>query len=210
MSTPKQKLLITPEQYLAFEREADERHEWLDGVIRQMAGESPQHSIICSNVNASFNLQLRGKPCATFSPNMKVYSRLATDTAMKGLFSYTDTLIVCGPPQFHDQHGDVLTNPKVIVEVLSDSTEKYDRSEKFERYAQNSSLTDYILISQHRACVEHFARQEQGVWQYYRATTLTDIIHLASIDCHLPLVEVYDRIEFKTAAQEVEVDETQD
>lgn len=209
MSTPRQKLLITPEEYLAFERRADERHEWLDGVIRQMAGESPQHSIICSNVNASFNLQLRGKPCATFSPNMKVYSRLATDTTMKGLFSYTDTLVVCGPPQFHDQHRDVLTNPKVVVEVLSASTENYDRTEKFERYAQNSSLTDYILISQHRACIEHFARQEQAVWQYYRATTLADSIYLASIGCRLSLTEVYDRIEFKTPEPEVESGESQ-
>lgn len=80
-------------------------------MIRQLAGASPQHSIICSNVNASFNFQLRGKPCATFSLNLKVYSRLATDTTMKGLFSYTDTLIAGGPPQFHDEHRDVLTNP---------------------------------------------------------------------------------------------------
>lgn len=210
MSTPKQKLLIAPEEYLAFERRADERHEWLDGVIRQMAGESPQHSIICSNVNASFNLQLRGKPCATFSPNMKVYSRLATDTTMKGLFSYTDTLVVCGPPQFHDQHRDVLTNPRVVVEVLSDSTENYDRTEKFERYAQNNSLTDYILISQHRPCIEHFARQEQGLWTYYRATALTDSIQLAAINCRLSLTEVYDRIEFKTPKPEEESGEAQD
>lgn len=201
--------MITPEEYLAFERRVDERHEWLDGVIRQLAGESPQHSIICSNVNASFNFQLRGKPCATFSPNMKVYSRLATDTRMKGLFSYTDTLVVCGPPQFHDQHRDVLTNPKVVVEVLLASTENYDRTEKFERYAQNSSLTDYILISQHRACIEHYARQEQGLWQYYRATTLTDSVPLASIGCRLSLTEVYDRIEFKTPEPQEEGGEPQ-
>lgn len=206
MSTPRQRMLVTPEEYLAFERKSDERHEWLDGVIRQMAGESPQHSIIGANVITIFNLQLRGRPCATFSPNMKVYSRLATDPALKGLFSYTDTLVVCDPPQFHDRHGDVLTNPKVIVEVLSDSTERYDRSEKFERYAQNASLTDYILISQHRPCIEHFARQQNGQWLYNRATTLEESIYLASIDCRLALAEVYDRIEFKVA----EPDEEQD
>ena len=208
MSPPKQKLLIAPQEYLAFERRADERHEWLDGVIRQMAGESPQHSIICSTVNASFNFQLRLKPCATFSPNMNVYSRLATDTTMKGLFSYPDTLVVCGPPQFHDQHRDVLTNSKV-VEVFSASTENYDRTEKFERYALNSSLTGYILISQHRSCVEHYASHEQGLWQYYRATTLTDSIYLASINCRLSLTEVYDRIEFKTPEPEEENGEPQ-
>lgn len=197
MSVPKAQLLITPEEYLAFERQSDDRHEWLDGVIRAMAGESPEHSLICSNVIITLGGQLKGRPCAVFSPNMKVYSRLATDAKMKGLFSYTDTLVVCGAPLFHDEHGDVLINPKIIVEVLSDSTENYDRDEKFERYRQNASFTDYVLIAQRRPKIEHFARQETGHWVYQCETTLEGRIYLASIDCHLSLAEVYDRIKFK-------------
>ncbi len=198
MSVPKSQLLATPEEYLAFERESLERHEWLDGLIYGMAGESPEHSIICSNVNAILNIQLRGKPCAAFSPNMKVYTRLPTDTTLKGLFSYPDALVVCGKPLFHDEHRDVLINPQVIVEVLSDSTGNYDRNRKFERYSQNASLTDYILISQYRPKLEHFVRRANGHWDYYCQISMAGAIYIASIECSLPPAEVYDRIEFKS------------
>jgi Uma2 family endonuclease len=208
MSLPQTQLLFTPDEYLAFEREAAERHEWLDGLIYAMAGESPQHSIISANVIAILNLQLRGKPCRVFSPNMKVYSRLPTDTTMKGLFSYTDTLVVCGPPRFHDEHGDVVINPTVIVEVLSKSTEAYDRGEKFERYSQNASLTDYLLVSQHRPKIEHYTRREPGRWDYSLETSLAGSIYLAAIDCRLPLAEVYDGIEFPPPSEPVNPLET--
>src|SRR5581483_3513546 len=125
MSLPKSQLLVTPEKYLAFEREAVERHEWLDGLIYAMAGESPQHSIICSNIKTrAVPIPARG---------------------LEGLFAYPDTMVVCGKPIFHDEHQDVIINPKVIVEVLSKSTSRYDHEEKFERYAGNKSLTDYLL-----------------------------------------------------------------
>jgi len=196
MGLPQTQLLCTPDEYLAFEREATERHEWLDGLIYAMAGESPQHSLIIANLIAILNLQLRGKPCRVFSPNMKVYSCLPTDTTMKGLFSYPDTLVVCGQPRFHDQHGDVVVNPTVIVEVLSKSIEAYDRGEKFERYSQNASLTDYLLVSQRRPKIKHYTRNEHGRWSYSRETSLAGSLYLATIDCRLPLAEVYDGIEF--------------
>jgi Uma2 family endonuclease len=201
MSLPQTQILSTPDEYLAFERAATERHEWLDGLIYAMAGESSQHSIISANVIAILNIQLRGKPCRVFSPNMKVYSRLPTDTTMKGLFSYADTLVVCGQPRFHDEHGDVVINPTVIVEVLSKSTEAYDRGEKFERYSQNASLTDYLLVSQRRPKIEHYARGEHGRWNYSRETSLAGSIDLAAIDCRLPLAEVYDGIEFSPPSE---------
>jgi Uma2 family endonuclease len=201
MSTPKAKLLVTADEYLTFERKADERHEWRDGVIYEMAGESPQHSMICSNVNASFNLQLRGRPCATFSPNMKIRSRVKPEAKLKGLFSYADTMIVCGEPQFHDKYQDVITNPTVIVEVLSDSTKGYDRDEKFDRYAQNPSLKDYILIAQDRPKIELFSRRENGHWDYCCETSLEGQIHIDSIACDLFLAEVYDRIKFESGEE---------
>src|SRR6266540_1404567 len=134
MSLPQSQSLSTAEEYLEFERAAFERHEWLDGLIYGMAGESPQHSLISANIIGILNMQLRGKPCAVFSPNMKVYSRLSIDVGVKGLFSYPDCTVVCGPPLFHDKHRDVLINPRVVIEVLSPSTELYDRSKKFHRY----------------------------------------------------------------------------
>ena len=203
MSLPLSQSLWSPEEYLTREREAFERHEWIDGVVYAMAGESPQHSLISSNVNAILNLQLRGRPCAVYSPNMKVYSRLPADTGLKGLFSYPDTTIVCGEALFHDQERDVLTNPRVVIEILSPTTERYDRGKKFLRYQQNPSLTDYVLIAQTYPSVEHYVRQENGSWVYSVTTALTASVPLASLECELPLTEVYDRIEFPLTEDDV-------
>ena len=120
--------VFSDKDYLDFERFAQERHEFLDGSVYAMAGESPNHSTICFNLNGLIHNQLRGKKCRGFSPNMKI----ATNDA--GLFSYPDLAIVCGKPALLDEKGDVLTNPTVIFEVLSPSTEKYDRGEKSLRY----------------------------------------------------------------------------
>ncbi|HZS07166.1 MAG TPA: Uma2 family endonuclease [Blastocatellia bacterium] len=196
MSLPKSQLLVTPEKYLAFEREAVERHEWLDGLIYAMAGESPQHSIICSNINAELNLQLRGKPCTVFSPNMKTRAVPIPARGLEGLFAYPDTMVVCGKPIFHDEHQDVIINPKVIVEVLSKSTSRYDHEEKFERYAGNKSLTDYLLVSQKRPHIQHLVRKPRGRWELVIETKLSGSILIASIRCRPKLANVYDRIEF--------------
>jgi Uma2 family endonuclease len=201
-SLPQTQLLYTPEEYLASERDAFERHEWLDGMFYAMAGESPQHSLICSNANASLNLQLRGRPCAVYSPNMKVYSRLPSDVGVKGLFAYPDTAVVCGVARFHDEHRHVHLKPRVVIEVLSPSTERYDRGKKFLRYQQNPSLTDYVMIAQAYPSVEHYARQTNGSWLYSITTELTATVTLESIDCSLPLADIYDRIVFTALAED--------
>jgi Uma2 family endonuclease len=193
---PPPQVLCTPEEYLQFERDAFERHEWLDGTIYAMAGESPEPSLICSNANASLNLQLRGRPCAVYSPNMKVYSRLPSDVGLKGLFSYPDCTVVCGQARFHDEHRDILINPRVVIEVLSPTTERYDRGKKFLRYQQNSSMTDYVMIAQAYPSIEHYARQTNGSWLYSITTDLTASVPLESIEFRLPLADVYDRIVF--------------
>ncbi|PYP87396.1 MAG: hypothetical protein DMF61_10310 [Blastocatellia bacterium AA13] len=194
MSLAQSQLHSSIDEYLKHEREAAERHEWLDGLIYAMAGESAQHSLISSNVNALLNIQLRGKPCATYSPNMKVYSGRVESRS--GLFSYPDCLVVCGPAQFHDEHRDVLINPRVIIEVLSPSTERYDRGKKFMRYQQNQSLTDYVLIAQTYPSIEHYSRQADGRWLYEITNKMDSKVLLGSIECEAPLAEVYDRIEF--------------
>ncbi|NOT60045.1 MAG: Uma2 family endonuclease [Acidobacteria bacterium] len=193
---PVRQALFSPEEYLTLEREADERHEWLDGVVYKMMGESPEHSIICSNINAELNIQLRGKPCAAFSPNMKVRAQLLPTPGMNGLFAYPDTMIVCGKPVFHDQYQDVVINPKVIIEVLSKSTMDYDRGEKFDRYAANKSLTDYLLVSQTYPRIQHSIRKPRGRWEFVIETKLNRSIAIASTKCKLKLANVYDRIEF--------------
>jgi Uma2 family endonuclease len=200
MSLPKSKLesqlLVTPEEYLTQEREAFERHEWLDGLVYAMSGESPNHSLITTNIIIELGTQLRGSPCAVFSPNMKVRAELVPGKSTKGLFACPDVLVVCGKPAFHDQHRDVIVNPKVIIEVLSKSTSRYDHEEKFEKYAQNKLLTDYLLVSPPRPHIQHFIRKPRGRWEVVIETKLTGSIVIASIKGKLKLANVYDRIEF--------------
>jgi Uma2 family endonuclease len=183
MSLPQQQPLFVPDEYLAFERDSEERHEWLDGLIYAMAGESIAHNTICANLAITVGTQLKGKSCRVLSPNMKVYSRLPTDPKLKGLFAYPDVTVVCGKPILHDKHQDVLINPRVIIEVLSNSTERYDRSEKFVRYRQNASLTDYMLVSQFTPSVELFSRRADGRWLYSFEMSLAGSLAIATIEC---------------------------
>ncbi len=192
----------TAEEYLTLERQADERHQFVDGQIYAMAGETPAHSTICVNLGAILWNQLRGKPCRAYSPNMKIRSSPAEHNTLKGMFSYADLSVVCGEPRFHDRHRDVLLNPSLIIEVLSPGTEAFDRGEKFLRYRGHlESLTDYILVSTRLPLVEHFQRQPDGRWLYSAAEGLENELLIASMDCRLPLAEVYERGEFAEAAE---------
>jgi Uma2 family endonuclease len=191
MSLPRTLSYFSPEEYLAFERGTDARHEYLDGHVYAMAGESIEHSRICVNVAGELRARLKGRPCEVLSPNMKVV------TSPSGLFSYPDVVVICGEPRFYDERRDILTNPTVVFEVLSPSTEAYDRGEKFLRYrTQVAALREYVLVSQHRPLVEHYVRQPDGSWSYSSAGDLSEAVDLPSIDCRLPLSEVYDRIVF--------------
>ncbi len=191
MALAKKYPIFSVEDYLDFERVQTERHEFLDGSVYAMAGESPNHSTICFNLNTIIGLQLRGKRCRGFSPNMKIA------TNEKGLYSYPDLAIICGTPTFYDQKSDVITNPTVIFEVLSPSTESYDRGEKFLRYTnQIETLQDYILISQDKPSIEHFTKQQNGGWQSTENEGLEAILKIDSIECEIVLAELYDLIEF--------------
>jgi len=191
MALAKSHPIFSVEKYLDFERIQAERHEFLDGSVYAMAGESPRHSSICYNLYGITHNQLRGKRCRGFSPNMKVA------TNEKGLFSYPDLAIVCGEPKYHDEKSDVLTNPKVIFEVLSPSTEHYDRGEKFLRYVNGiESLSDYILISQDKPLIEIFSKQQNGEWEKNEVEGLESIIKIDSIECEISLSELYELIEF--------------
>lgn len=190
MSLPQTHISHSVEEYLELEREADERHEYLDGQIYLMAGESIEHSTINANVTTRLNIALVGTPCRVLSPNMKVR------TSPTGLYAYPDAAVVCGEPQFHDDRRDILINPTVIVEVLSPFTEGYDRGEKFLRYQSLASLVDYLLVAQDTPRIEHFTRQADDRWLYSTTGDLTNSVHLASINCELRLSEIFDRIVF--------------
>lgn len=198
----KTKSLFTPEDYLNFERQSDSRHEFIDGEVYQMAGESLSHSRVCVNLSGEVRNKLKGKSCEALSPNMKVRTSTAS------LFSYPDLTIVCGEPQFHDRKKDVLVNPQVIFEVLSPSTEIYDRTTKFQKYRMgNETLTDYVLVSQDKPFVEHFTKQADGNWIYRSYGEIKDVLRIETVECDLSLREIYDRIEFEILPEPEEFEE---
>jgi len=194
--------LYSPEDYLTFEREATTRHEFIDGEIFAMAGESLSHSRVCMNLAREVGNVLKNKRCEPLSPNMKVRTSTAS------LFSYPDLTIVCGEPQFHDRKKDVLVNPQVIFEVLSPSTEIYDRTTKFQKYRTgNETLTDYILVSQDKPFVEHFFKHADGNWIYKSYGEIDDVLRIETVQCDLSLREIYDRIEFEILPEPEEFEE---
>ena len=196
---PAERTSFTQDEYLALERPAFERHIYLDGEIFAMASESNAHGIITVNLVMIVATQLKGKPCQARTKDTKVRSGLAPmpGHATKGMFSYPDIVIICEEPEFHDAHRDIILNPKAIIEVLSPATEAFDRGEKFTRLQTcNPTLTDYVLVSQDRPQIEHFQRRGDGEWSYRLHIGLEAFVRIASIDCTLKLVDVYDRVVF--------------
>jgi Uma2 family endonuclease len=192
-------VIYSIDQYLAIERSSPERHYYVDGQIFAMAGESPAHGDISANLVIILGSQLRGTPCRVRTKDTKVRSGplLSAGETTRGLFSYPDVVVICGEPEYHDAVGDVLLNPKVILEVLSESTEAFDRGDKFSRLQSwNPTLTDYILVSQDSPQIEHFTRQPNDTWSYRRTTGLDASVDIPSIQCRLKLTEVYERVEF--------------
>jgi Uma2 family endonuclease len=183
-------IYLTPAEYLAFERQSDVKHEYFRGELFAMAGASRQHVRISVNVTALLAGQLKGRRCELFNSDMRV------KVSPTGLYTYPDASVVCGRPRFEDRELDVLLNPTVIVEILSKSTEAYDRGEKFAQYRTLDTLTDYLLVSQDRPLIEGFTRQPDGVWLFTESAGLGAVMPIELTQCRLPLAEVYDRVEF--------------
>jgi Uma2 family endonuclease len=209
MALPQEKIetLYTEEEYLAFERAADVRHEYLDGHIYEMAGESEEHGKISGNFFGELYIQLKGADCEARVKDTKVRSgprpNLKDKRKVKGLFSYPDVVVICGEAQYFDDYKDVVLNPTVIVEVLSPSTGSFDIREKFMRY-QNycMSLSDYILVWQTAPVVEHYTRREGGGWIYFNYQGLESNFTVESINCTLNLADVYARVKFPPEDEE--------
>ena len=181
---------FSPADYLALERASEFKHEFFDGEMFRMSGGTIEHSQIAANVIGELHNQLADGPCRVLTSDMRI--KLPT-----GLYNYPDASIVCDQPQFEDGHKDVLLNPLVIIEVLSPSTEAYDRGKKFRHYQTCSSLREYMLIAQDRAAVDHFLRQPtSGQWLLTTFESLNAVVPLPSLEVSLSLGEIYAKVEF--------------
>lgn len=184
---------ISREAFLVFERGGDVRHEYVAGELFAMAGGTENHDLINGNIFARLYLQLAGGNCRAYTSNMRV--------AIQSLdiYTYPDVSVVCGKPEFEDGRRDTLLNPVVLIEVLSPSTERYDRGRRFHRYQRIPSFEEYVLIAQDMPFVEHFVRQSDGRWLLATVEGLNQRIAFESIGCNLTLAEMYANVDFSSA-----------
>jgi len=183
---------LSEQDYLAFERAAEERHEYADGEIFAMSGGTWEHSLIASNINGELRSALREQRCTAHGSDMRIH------IPSTGRYTYADAMVVCGEPVFTDDVRDTVINPVVIVEVLSDSTEKYDRGDKFEQYQAIASLRDYVLVSQKKVRIEHFRKQADGTW-VLRTVGAGERVVLESVGCELAVDLAYLKVFGETA-----------
>jgi Uma2 family endonuclease len=182
---------LSEEEYLLSERASAIKHEYYRGHIYAMAGAKEAHNLITANTLATLHSQLRRKPCKVYPNDMRI------KVLRTGLNTYPDVVVICGQPQFTDATRDTLTNPTSIIEVLSSSTERYDRGLKFENYRMIDSLQEYLLIAQDHYHIEQYVRQANGQWLLTEATDLEETLDLTSIECTLRLEDVYEKVEIE-------------
>ena len=188
---PKQRL--SEAEYLEIERAAKFRSEFINGEMYAMAGGSMQHTFIIDNLAGALNRNFGARACRAATSNIRVR------VADSGLYTYPDVLAYCGKPQLLDGHSDTLLNPQLIVEVLSPSTESYDRGAKFAYYRQLDSLTDYVLVSQDKMLVEHWIRQTRDHWNVQYFAEPADCIRFESVNAEIVLSQIYKDVDFAAA-----------
>jgi Uma2 family endonuclease len=186
------KTLLTPEEYIEIERRAERKSEYFRGEMFAMSGASREHNLLVVNMVAALHSQLRSGPCEVYPSHMRI--RVA-DT---GLYTYPDVIVTCGEPRFLDRELDTLVNPAVIFEVLSPSTEAYDRGRKFEYYEALGSLQHYVLVASDRLHVDLFTRQPDGSWMRRSYGRPEDSLSLDSIGCRLLLSDLYEKVSFES------------
>ena len=188
------KTFLTPEEYLEIERKAEVRSEYYCGEMFAMAGAQEGHNLIIGNVSGQLRRQLQPRGCRTFTNEMRVQVRPV------GLYTYPDVVVVCEEPQYADAHVDTLLNPTFLIEVLSPSTEAYDRGLKFELYQSLPSLREYLMISSARMRTELFTRSSDNQWRLTVNTGENDVLELISVDCRIELREMYQQVRFSPDA----------
>ena len=193
MALPKASRRLTWAEYLELERAAEFKSEFFEGEMFAMAGGTPQHSLIATNLAREFGNRLKGGPCVAYNADLRIKIEAT------GLFTYPDLSVICGSLQFADSTEDTAVNPTVLVEVLSDSTEAYDRGRKFEHYRQIPTLQAYLLVSQQAPRVEQFIRQAEGRWLLDEAAGLDRHLDLPSLQTSISLAEVFANVSFTPA-----------
>lgn len=185
-----ERILLTPQEYLARERKAEFKSEYYRGETFAMAGASWEHNLIAANVSGETRQQLKAGPCHVVSADLRV------KIDVTGLYTYPDIIVVCNEPQFEDKMFDTLLNPRVLMEVLSESTKNYDRGEKFKHYRQIPSLQEYVLIAQDEPLVERHVRQPNGDWLMTEFRGLEQTLALTSVPVKIARTDIYRGVEF--------------
>jgi Uma2 family endonuclease len=181
---------LTVAEYLAIEEKAERKSEFHNGEMFAMAGASREHNILTRNLTAELHLRLKGSSCQVFVADQRV------KVDRTGLYTYPDLLIVCGPPEYAAENRDTLINPKVIIEVLSDTTERYDRTTKFRHYKQLQPVTEYVLVAQDEPLVERFTRLSDGTWAQTDFVGLNATMELITVPASVSLADIYLGVEF--------------
>ncbi len=194
MSAPQKKPFVTAEEYLRLERAAEYKSEYFAGEIFAMAGASPPHSLITANVIRELGNSLKGNRCAPYDGNLRFW------IPATGLYTYPDVSVICGPLELVPGHHDMVTNPTLLLEVLSDSTERYNRGTKFDHFRTLPSFVEYVWVSQKEPAVDVFFRQADGAWRLIPVRGRDAVAPLQSLGIGLRLAEVYERIEFPEIA----------
>jgi Uma2 family endonuclease len=179
---------ISPEEYLRLERQAEYKSEYLNGEIFAMSGASREHNLIVAHIVSELDQQLKGKPFEVYPSDMRL------KVTATGLYTYPDVIVVCGEPKFEDQYVDTLLNPTFLVEVLSQSTERYDCIAKTSYYRTLDSLAEHLLVAQDEVRLEQYVKQANGQWLQFEYTALDTVADLQSITCSLALRDVYDKV----------------
>ena len=187
-----EKSAYTEEEYLRWETDAVTKSEFCNGEIRAMSGGMEDHNTISANVIAALVFALKGRKCRVMTPDMKIWTP-------PGTFYYPDVTVTCGQREYYRGSKAVITNPLLLVEVLSPGTEGKDRGEKWLHYQTIETLTDYLLVSQEAPTVEHFGRIAPGHWNYASVTGTESVLSIASLSVTLALSDIYDQIDFESA-----------
>ncbi|MDI3283219.1 Uma2 family endonuclease [Polyangium sp. 15x6] len=184
MNEPARKLKYTFAEYVAYDEASEIKHEYVDGEIYAMSGSTARHSLLTTGMSSALSQALGARGCRVFSPDMRIRVQET------GLATYPDVSVVCGKLEFDPENSNTLTNPILIVEVLSPSTEKYDRQQKFDHYRLIPTLREYLLISQDERRITHYTRNEDDSWTL-RDVRLSQPLKLPSVDVTLSLDDIY-------------------
>lgn len=193
-----QQRFYTPEEYLELEEKAEYRSEYLDGEIAALAGTSLNHNRIAKNIAFAIEGEISRTPCEVFFAEIKVWIEA------RNYFTYPDVMVLCGKKQLYKNRSDTVTNPQIIIEVLSKSTERYDRNDKFHAFWTLDSLAEYVLVDQYRMRVEYFKQTSEKEWMLRVFTQPDETLILQSIDLEISLSDIYHRVEWEEETETVD------